>query len=187
MKRGQNKSFSLCPSYNGRGQVWIETVIYTLIAFVMIALILAFAKPKIQELQDNAILQQSTQMLKEVDSIILNMGAAGNQRIVELNVKEGTLKIDCATDKIIFELQSQSVYSEPGRNVSDGSVQVLTQKMSGYNLVTLTRDYSNEYDLKFDGQDEIKSLQSASNPYRISILNEGKDSNEKTILNMSLI
>ncbi|VVB82461.1 Uncharacterised protein [uncultured archaeon] len=169
-----------------RGQVWIETVIYTLIAFVMIALILAFARPKIQELQDNAILQQSTQMLKEVDSIILNMGAAGNQRIVEINVKAGDLKLDCINDKIIFELKSPSVYSEPGKNISDGSVIILTQKQSGNNLVTLTRDYSSGYDLKFEGRDEVKQLSISSSAYKLAILNEGKDANDKTILNMSL-
>ena len=44
---------------NKRGQVWVETVIYTLIALVMIGLVLSFVQPKIMELQDKATLQQS--------------------------------------------------------------------------------------------------------------------------------
>ena len=44
MKRGVN------------GQVWVETVTYTLIAIVMIGLVLSFAKPKIEELQDKTII-----------------------------------------------------------------------------------------------------------------------------------
>jgi uncharacterized protein (UPF0333 family) len=38
---------------NKRGQIWVETVVYTLIALVMIGLVLAFAKPKIEELQSD--------------------------------------------------------------------------------------------------------------------------------------
>jgi len=76
------------------GQVWIETVIYTLIAFVMMGLILSYAKPKIEEIQDNALLKQSTEMLKTIDSTILTMGAAGNQRTPGVTIKKGSLTID---------------------------------------------------------------------------------------------
>ncbi len=31
-----------------RAQIWIETMIYTLIAFIMLGLVLAYAKPKIE-------------------------------------------------------------------------------------------------------------------------------------------
>ncbi len=176
MKRGKSKA----------GQVWIETVIYTLIAFVMIGLVLSFAKPKIEELQDRAILQQSTEMMKQIDSTILTMGGAGNKRILEIGIKEGSLKIDGLNDKMIFEMESQSIYSEPGKEISDGSVIVLTEKKSGYNLVTLTRDYSSGYDLKFEGKDELKQINKASNPYKISILNEGENANGKIVMNISL-
>ena len=57
----------------GKGQVWIETVIYTLIAFVMIGLVLSYARPKIQEIQDQALIKQSTDMLKQIDSTLLSM------------------------------------------------------------------------------------------------------------------
>src|SRR4030042_4013421 len=122
-KKRQNKkrtrdlaclSMSLLPRSRS-GQVWIETVIYTLIAFVMIGLVLSFAKPKIEEMQDKAILQQSTDMMKQIDSTILTIGASGNQRVLEIGIKEGTLKIDCQNDKMIFEMESKSIYSEPDR------------------------------------------------------------------------
>lgn len=171
---------------NRKGQVWIETVIYTLIAFVMIGLVISYARPKIEELQDRAILEQSTQMIKEIDSTILAMGAAGNQRVLEIGVKKGVLKIDCPTDKMIFEMESRGVYSEPGKEINDGNIIILTQKKSGYNLVTLTRDYgADNYNLKFEGKEEVKILSKASNPYKLSILNEG-DSEGRTLLNMSV-
>ena len=40
------------------GQVWVETVIYTLIAFALIGTVLTFVKPKIEEMQDSAIISQ---------------------------------------------------------------------------------------------------------------------------------
>lgn len=172
------------------GQVWIETVIYTLIAFVMIGLLLSYARPKIQELQDQAIIQQSTEMMKQIDSTILNLGAVGNQRILEIGIKAGDLKIDGVNDKIVFELESKGVYSEPGKNINDGSVVILTQKKSGYNLVTLTIDYNTNYDIKFQGQDILKTISKASNTYKLSIVNKGEGTVgtvTKTVLDLSLI
>jgi hypothetical protein len=177
MKRGK---------LNKLGQVWIETVIYTLIAFVMIGLVLSFARPQIEKLQDQAILQQSTEMLKYIDSIILSMGVTGNQRIIELQIKAGDLKIDGENDKFVFELESKNVYSEPGKNISDGSVTILTEQKSGFNLVTLTTDYSKNYNIKYNGKDETKIISKASTPYKLLISNEGKDANGKTLLNMSI-
>ena len=169
-----------------RAQVWIETVIYTLIAFVMIALVLSYVRPKIQELQDQAVLQQSTDMLKQIDSTLSGMAGAGNQRILEISVKSGELDLDCINDKIIFQLQSQSVYSEPDKVINDGDVSVLTTKKTGYNLVTLTMDFSSDYDLKFEGKDQLKQLSKASNPYKLIIINNGANPSGKTIMNMSL-
>jgi len=185
--RGNRRFFGFDISTKSRlGQVWIETVIYTLIAFVMIGLVLSFAKPKIEEIQDKATLQQSTDMLKQIDSTILTIGSAGNQRIFDpLTIKEGELKIDGAEDKIIFQMDSKNVYSEPGKIISDGNVKVYTEKKTEFSTVTLTLDYSAKYDIKFDGVDELKTIPSAPTPYKLYIVNEGEE-DDKIILNMSL-
>ncbi|MCL5018563.1 MAG: hypothetical protein M1416_02225 [Candidatus Pacearchaeota archaeon] len=166
--------------------MWIETVIYTLIAFVMIGLVLSFARPKIEELQDQAILQQSTEMMKQIDTTILTMGAAGNQRILEIGIKEGNLRIDCDDDQMIFELESQSIYSEPGKEITDGNIVILTEKRSGYNLVSLRRNYSERYNLKFEGKEEVKIISKASTSYKLTILNEGEGTDDRIIMNMSV-
>ena len=64
-----------------RGQVWIETVTYTLVAFVLIGLVLSFVKPKIEELQDQAIIEQSTSMIKEIDSILHSLKSFKSESI----------------------------------------------------------------------------------------------------------
>jgi type II secretory pathway pseudopilin PulG len=169
-----------------RGQVWIETVIYTLIAFVLIGLILSYATPKIQEAQDQAIIQQSVDMMKTIDSTILTIGAAGSQRYLEPTIKKGDLKIDGENNKIIFEIESQSIYSEPGKNINDGSVVILTEEKSGYNLVTLTLDYQGVYNLQFGGADSPKKISKASTAYKLTILNKGVGTDGKIILDFSL-
>jgi hypothetical protein len=152
----------------------------------MIGLVLSYAKPKIAEMQDNAILKQSTTMLKEIDSTILTMGGAGNQRILEIGIKKGTLKLNGTSDKIIFEMESQSLYSEPDKNINDGNVVILTQEKTGYNLVTLTMDYSSSRDLKIEGEDILKTLPKSSTSYKLSLLNEGENLNGKTVINISV-
>ena len=113
-----------------RGQVWIETVTYTLIAFVMIGLVLSFAKPKIDEYQHKSILEQSSQMLKEIDSIIYEVGEGeqGNKREVELTIKEGQIEISPTTNQIIFTMDSRYLYSEPGEIIQEGDLVIETRE-----------------------------------------------------------
>lgn len=171
---------------NSRGQVWIETVIYTLIAFVMIGLVLSFARPKIQEAQDQAVIQQSIEMMKTIDSTILTIGATGNQRILEIAIKKGNLNVDSVNNKLIFEIESQALYSEPNKDIIDGSVIIRTEERSGFNLVTLTADYSETYNIKFNGADELKRISQSSNAYKLIISNKGGDAGGKIILDFSL-
>ena len=156
-----------------KGQIWIETVLYTLIAFVMIGLVLAYAKPKIEEFQDKAIIEQSISLIKGIDSTILTIGASGNQRLVEIGIKKGELTIDGANDKIIFEMESRQTYSEPGVNISDGNLIIHTEKSGRYNLVTLTRDYKEQYDIKYEEKDESKTITKTSTSYQLLIVNQG--------------
>jgi len=166
-----------------RGQVWVETVIYTLIAFVMIGLVLAYAKPKIEELQDKALIEQSIGMMKDIDSTILRMGGTGNQRLIELGIKKGTLKIDGENDLIVFEIEGRYSYSEPGIDIFDGNLIIHTEKKGKFNIINLTRDYSDEYDITYQGRDESKSISKASIPYKLLITNKGGD---KTIIDIEV-
>ncbi|MEK6819672.1 MAG: hypothetical protein AABY03_00550, partial [Nanoarchaeota archaeon] len=74
---------------NNSGQVWVETVIYTLIALTMMGAVLAFALPKIEEIQDKSIIDQSINAMKDINNVILSVvqGGAGNKRIIETNIK----------------------------------------------------------------------------------------------------
>lgn len=167
------------------GQVWVETVIYLLIAFVMIGLVLAFIKPKIEEMRDKAVTDQSLEMIKEIDNTIATIGSPGNKRILEINIKEGSLIIDSANDSIIFEMESQNVYSESGKTIQKGNIQVLTENNGRTNVVTLKRDFSDGYNLTYGGEEVLKTLNKAPNPYKLSITNTG-DSSNKVMIDLNI-
>lgn len=173
MKKGEIKSKS--------GQVWVETVIYTLIALTIIGLFISFAKPKIEEIQDKAIIDQSVEMLEDVNSLILSIiqGGAGNQRIIDIGIKKGTLEIDGINDQIVFEIEGKHTYTEPGADggpgdfISIGNILVSTQKRGKISKVTLISNYSNIYNITYQGGDDKKLLARAPVAHKISISNKG--------------
>jgi hypothetical protein len=170
------------------GQVWIETVIYTLIAFVMIGAILAVAKPRIDQLQDKILVEQSIETLKEIDSLVFNavQGGPGNKRLIEVGITRGVLKVDGINDKLIFELEGKHEYSEPGQEISDGNVLIKTEKQGKLRYVNLTRDYSENHDITFQDNDEIKSLSKASTSYKLLVSNNGKGDDDRWLIDIKV-
>ena len=164
-----------------RGQIWIEVVIYTLISLTLIGAVLAFVTPKIGEIQDKAIIEQSITMMQNIDQIISSVeGVAGNKRIIDLGIKRGTLTIDAQKDEIVFEIESKYLYSQPGEKINIGDIIALTEETGSLNKITLTIDYS-KYDLTYDGKNESKLITQASTPYKLSIENKG---GAKTVINI---
>ena len=166
---------------NKRGQIWVETVIYTLTALTMMGAVLAFILPKIEEIRDKSVIEQSINSLKDVNNVILSVvqGGAGNKRLVEMNIKKGAFKINGQDNKIIFEMETSYVYSEPGKNINLGNIEAITEDIGGTNKITLTASYN--YNIKFNGGEEEKILEQASTPYTITIENDGEESGETTI------
>jgi hypothetical protein len=160
-----------------KGQVWVETVIYTLIAFSLIAAVLAFVKPKIDELQDKAVIEQSIGLMKDLDSKVREViqGGSGNKRILDVSIKEGSLIIDGINDEIVFEMESKYVYSELGEVISEGNLLIKTEKKMGSNMVTINRSYvADKFNVTYNLEDKLKTLTKASTSYKISIINRGK-------------
>tara|TARA_Y100000310_G_scaffold344913_1_gene460480 strand:+ start:10003 stop:10521 length:519 start_codon:yes stop_codon:yes gene_type:complete len=157
-----------------KGQVWVETVMYTLIALILIGTVLAFITPKIQEIQDKAIIEQSIEMLQNIDKIISSvlLGGPGNKRIVDIGIKKGNLIINSEEDKIVFELESPYDYSQEGETINSGGITILTENIGSSNKITLTSNYS-KYDLTYESKNDSKSITQAPLPYKLSIENKG--------------
>lgn len=165
-KRGQNR----------RGQVWVETVIYTLIALVMIGLVLSFVQPKIMELQDKSTLQQSISMLNNIDNVIssLAQNGPGNSRRVDVNLKAGSLTIDGVNDLIIFSMDnSHYQFSEPDKEVDFGNVAVFTHTVNDLSTVNMTLNYNTSYNITYLSGNVVKTITQAATPYNVLISNDG--------------
>jgi hypothetical protein len=172
---------------NKRAQVWIETVVYTLIAFVMIGLVLSFVKPKIEESKDKAIIKQSMEMMESINSIMEEIKTVpGNKRLIGLGIKKGELVIDASKDIIIFESESEYQYSEYGEIIEEGNLKIMTQKRGDLNRINITKDFSDDFNITWQGDDISKTISSASTIYKVFIENVGEDSNQKTVINFEL-
>ncbi len=170
------------------GQVWIETVLYTLIAFAMIGIVLAYAKPEIQKIQDKRIIEDSVQMLTIIEKGMREIKQVpGNQRTPTITIKKGSLEIDGANDVLVFRMESEYAYTEPGKDVElvEGNIISHTKKLGDINEIKLTSNYSDKYDIKYKGEDQSKLLNKASTPYKIVISNEGQSADDKTIININ--
>ncbi len=170
-----------------RGQIWVETVIYILIAFVMIGLVLSFVKPKIEELRDKAIIEQSIELMNNLEKIFSEVVIPGNKRVIEMGVKKGDFIIHSENDSLEFIIESSYIYSEPGATIYLGNLNVTTTDLGKYAEVVIRRDFSNQYNLKYRDSEENKILSKSSVPYKITITNEGEDSSERVLINIDSI
>src|SRR3989344_4927839 len=114
-----------------KGQIWIETVIYTLIGLALIGIVLAIVTPKINSSRDEIIVEQSIAVLSEFDYTmqdVINNIQGNVRRIPELTLKKGELIFDGETDIITMILKDMSKpYSEPGVLIEVGNVFVMSE------------------------------------------------------------
>jgi type II secretory pathway pseudopilin PulG len=175
MRRGSNR----------RGQIWVETVIYTLIGMAVIGLVLAGALPKINEKKDSLTIERSIEALGNIDDkIYAVLGASGSRRVVNLEVKSGSLVIDPAANTISWIIDSSFAYSEVDKPVPFGKLSITTTKKGDYE-VKLELKYNN-FNLKYDGQDtEERRFNVAPTPYVLVINNNGRDVDGRILIDLS--
>lgn len=157
-----------------KGQVWVETVTYTLVAFVLIGLILAFVKPKIDELQDKALIEQSMNVMRQIDSVINEVyeDGTGNKRLIEILIKKGNLIIDSENDSLKFEFEGNYQYSEVGQNYSESSFSILTTQNGPLYKILIEKNYPN-FNITYSERDSSRTFGGSSSPYGIFISNKG--------------
>ncbi len=161
---------------NRKAQVWIETVIYTLIAFAILGTVLSFARPKIEELQDKSIIEQSLKMLENIDETIkeIDMLGEGNKRKLELGIEKGSLEVNSENDSIVFKIETGHQYSEPGTSIKKGDIEIFTQEIGEMYSINATLDYAGEYNITWGEKESFELISSSPNPYIIYIENEGE-------------
>jgi type II secretory pathway pseudopilin PulG len=157
-----------------KGQVWVETVTYTLIAFILIGLVLTFVKPKIDELQDKAAIDQSVNVLKQIDSVVneVYQGGVGNKRVLDLTLSQGTLTINSTSDSLDFLFTGTYMYSEPGKIYQDGGFNITTTQIGSEYKVLIGKNYPT-FNVTYDGKKSPGIIQSSPSPYNLIISNNG--------------
>lgn len=170
-----------------KGQVWVETVIYILIAFVMIGLVLSFVKPKIEELRDKAIIEQSIEIMNNLEEVFSDIVIPGNKRIVELGIKKGEFTIYAENDSLEFNIESSYIYSEPGATIYLGNLNVTTTDLGKYAKVVIYRDFSSQYNITYRDSEGSKIFTKSSVPYKLIIENKGSDASGKALIDIDSI
>jgi len=168
-----------------RGQIWVETVIYTLIGLTIIGLVLAVALPKINAKKDEVMIDQAVQALGNIDDKVYEVQRAlGNRRTVDLDIGKGKLIINMGEDSISWVIDSKFKYSEPGIEVPMGNLKVITKETDPWE-VTLKLDYA--VDIRF-GEIVVgtKELDSAPTPYKLMIENAGTGEDGNLIIQLSV-
>ena len=158
--------------YKKRGQVWIETVTYTLIAFVLIGLVIGFARPKVEEIQDQSIIEQSIKIMRGLDSQIQEISEKGdgNKRKLEMTIRKGDLFIDAPNDTLRFVIEGRFMYSQPGQSYIEGGLNITTIQNGKVYTVTLEKKYE-DFNLLYNGKEEMKRLPRSSTAYELFLLN----------------
>jgi len=166
------------------GQVWIETVIYTLIGLAIIGLVLATALPKINEKKDSITIEQSIEALGNINNKVYEVQRAeGNRRIVNLDIRKGALIVDMEKDTISWLIDSSFPYSEVGIPVSLGILNVTTREGNPW-VVELKLGY--DIDLTYNGINTgTKQLDSAPTPYRFTIEHAGNNVDGDIMVDLS--
>ncbi len=168
-----------------RGQVWIETVLYTLIGIALIGVVLAFVMPKINDQKDKLFVEQTIQSLDSFDQKINTiLQAPGNVREINFGMKQGEFHINSTDDKLVFVIPGLGKpYSEPGIDISVGRINVRTEERQDEYDVSLKISYSEN--ITYALSDENRKFDPASVPYRFTVTNEGVlGNNGKVVINI---
>lgn len=168
---------------NRRGQVWIETVLYTLIGLALIGVVLAVALPRINASKDKILVEQTIEALSVFDGKINEVvitGPGNSRAISPFSMKRGELYFNSSSDKIIFVLTDLNVlYSESGKEIEIGKLKVLS--IEGNNekthSTTLTLDYADVANITFKEKEDTVKFSAAAVPYSFVIENQGVKNN----------
>jgi hypothetical protein len=161
-----------------KSQIWIETVIYTLIGLVIIGVLIAIANPQIEKIKDRSVLKQTMDAMDIMDTKISEVEqSAGAVGIVNFKISKGKFLIDGENNNLLYTLEdSRLEFSEVGEVIKEGNLLITTEKHGNRFNVIIKRDYSSLIDIVVAGNSDAKKLlQPGAVSYKIYIENKGQD------------
>jgi type II secretory pathway pseudopilin PulG len=158
-----------------KAAIWVSTVLYILITIAVLGIALAALKPEIDKMGDKAIIEQSIEMMNEIDNTIIQVDEnIGTRRQIQIQLKKGKLTFFCPSNEIIWQFNTTYEYSEPEEEINIGNIIAKTTKVTGAYSITLTLDYEDRIDIQFNEEEiEEKTFTAAELPYIFFIENKG--------------
>jgi len=174
-------------NHNKKSQVWVETVIYTVIGLSIIAVIFTVANPQIEKIKDKSIVEQTVNALNSLDNKIAEVEQApGSTRMIEFAIGKGSLEIDGANDLIKYTLEDTKLeLSQVGTPIQQGRIELLTEKTASRYMITLTMKYN--LNITNNNLDTDKVLSAGATPYKISIENKDVSVGNPTQIDLNVI
>jgi archaellum component FlaG (FlaF/FlaG flagellin family) len=158
-----------------KSQVWVETVVYTLIGLSIIGVVLGIVKPAIEEKRDSISIKQSVELLNHIDEKIneVKYTGTGNSRQIILKIGKGKLSIDSENDSITMLIDnSRSKFSEIGVITNlGGNLKALTLQKGKLYSVNLMMNYSQKMNITYNGKENAQIFQPAPVQYDVYVSN----------------
>ena len=184
MQSGNN--FDRDDSKMKRGQIWVETVLYTLIAITLIGVVLSFVMPKITNASDKANIEQTIESMNIFDEKInAVLQAEDNSRPVDLLIKKGEFYINSTSDEIIFAIPGvKEAYSQVNASIKRDRVNVLKKKEQKTQTVYIYLNYTRRLNLSYSSEETNKKFSAAPRAYKFMIRNYGPGANNLNKINI---
>ena len=160
-------------SNNKRGQVWVETVVYTLVGLAILGLLLAATKPKLDKMRDESLINQAIESLGVINEKVYEAAQTTGMRVrYDLEIGKGAFYVDGTNNSLYWVIPSSLKYSEEDIAVNIGTTMTVTTTSADPWQVKIEMPYS-KFDIKFDSEDDVKEYRESGTPYLFTIENEG--------------
>ena len=105
-----------------RAEVWVSAVLYVLIVVSVVVIVLNVGIPFIDSLRERSAVTKARDTLSALDQHIEDIAAEGqgSQRVVPIEVGEGTLRV--VDNKLQWEIETKSKIIEPGSKIDLGNL-----------------------------------------------------------------
>lgn len=165
-----------------KSQIWVETVVYTLIGLTIIGVLLAIANPQLEKMRDRSLIKQTIDAMNVLDEKISNVAeSSGEIGKVNFKLAKGRLLINGSRNNIVYTLEDTRLeFSQLGKEIKEGEINITTIQHGNRFNVYLKKDYNSSIDISIaipgggDNTDAIKLLQAGPTDYAIYIENKGQ-------------
>ncbi len=105
-----------------RGEIWVSAVIYVLVGVIVLTIVIQAGVPLIKKLEERSNVNRARNTFTALDQQIQEIAkeGQGSQRVVPLEVSEGTVRVE--DSKLRWKIETSSKIIEPKTRVELGNL-----------------------------------------------------------------